>query len=322
MSVCIDRPILSLDRPFTYGLDAELEAGVGSLVQVSFHGRAVRGWVLGPTDDLPKRMLPIKKAVGPVRWFDRDGLALASWVSERYVAPLAAVLGRATPPRIASEEAKDPAIPGTPGPGSTTSALSSYRGVDALFRSIAGPGFEAFTLRPAPEDEDLVVVEAVHACLRAGRRALVIVPEAKPIPGVARALEAAFGARCATLLGGSKRGRYRTWLDVQAGAFDVVVGSRPSVFAPVPQLGLIVISRESHPALREDRAPYYHARDVALARGRIAGATVRALVDEPVDGDGGAPPGRRHADRPPVAPGRDREARVRRTGASARAGTR
>ena len=78
-------------------------------------------------------------------------------------------------------------------------------------------------------------MEAVHACLRAGRRALVIVPEAKPIPGVARALEAAFGARCATLLGGSKRGRYRTWLDAQAGAFDVVVGSRPSVFAPVPQ---------------------------------------------------------------------------------------
>jgi len=53
-----------------------------------------------------------------------------------------------------------------------------------------------------------------------------------------------------------------------------VVGSRPSVFAPVPGLGLIVLSRESHPALREDRAPYYHARDVALARGRIGGVPV------------------------------------------------
>ena len=129
-------------------------------------------------------------------------------------------------------------------------------------------------LRPAPEDEGLVVVEAVEACARSGRRALVIVPEAAPVPGVARALIDAFGARCAWILGGSKRARYRTWLDLQAGAFDVVVGSRPSVFAPLPGLGLIVISRESHPALREDRAPYYHARDVALARGRIAGATV------------------------------------------------
>ncbi len=133
---------------------------------------------------------------------------------------------------------------------------------------------DAFTVRPAPEDEDLVAVELTHACLRAGRRALVIVPEATPIPGVARSLSEAFGGRCAMLLGGSKRARYRTWLDVQAGAYDVVVGSRPAVFAPVPGLGLIVLSRESHPALREDRAPYYHARDVALERGRLAGATV------------------------------------------------
>jgi hypothetical protein len=61
---------------------------------------------------------------------------------------------------------------------------------------------------------------------------------------------------------------------VQAGHYDVIVGTRPSVFAPVPDLGLIVVARESHPALREDRAPYYHARDVALARGAIDGTVV------------------------------------------------
>ena len=74
------------------------------LVQVPFHGRAVRGWVLGPTDDVPRRVLAVKKAVSPTRWFDEDGLALCRWVSERYVAPLAAVLERATPPRVAAEE--------------------------------------------------------------------------------------------------------------------------------------------------------------------------------------------------------------------------
>ncbi len=64
------------------------------------------------------------------------------------------------------------------------------------------------------------------------------------------------------------------WLDVQAGRYDVVVGTRPSIFTPLPSLGLIVVARESHPALREDRAPYYHARDVALARGAIEHAVV------------------------------------------------
>ena len=50
VAVCIDRPLLSLDRPFTYMLPQEFEAGVGSLVQVPFHGRSIRGWVLGPSD--------------------------------------------------------------------------------------------------------------------------------------------------------------------------------------------------------------------------------------------------------------------------------
>ena len=74
VGVCVDRPLLSLDRPFTYDLPAELGAGVGSLVQVPFHGRATRGWVLGPIEDLPERMLEIKKVVSPVRFFDERRL--------------------------------------------------------------------------------------------------------------------------------------------------------------------------------------------------------------------------------------------------------
>ena len=100
VGVCVDRPLLSLDRPFTYELPVELGGGVGSLVQVPFHGRASRGWVLGPTGDLPKRMLAVKKVVSPVRFFDERRLALFRWVSERYVAPLAAVIARAVPPRV------------------------------------------------------------------------------------------------------------------------------------------------------------------------------------------------------------------------------
>ena len=93
VAVCVDRPILSLDRSFTYLLPAELEAGIGSLVQVPFHGRSIRGWVLGPSEALATRMLSVKKVVSPARFFDDAMLELMRWVSERYVAPLAAVIG-------------------------------------------------------------------------------------------------------------------------------------------------------------------------------------------------------------------------------------
>ncbi|MGZ8602208.1 MAG: primosomal protein N' family DNA-binding protein [Actinomycetota bacterium] len=272
----MDRPLLSLDRAFTYDLPAALEAGIGSLVQVPFHGRAVRGWVLGPTDDVPERVLAVKNVVSQTRWFDEPGLALCRWVSERYVAPLAAVLERATPPRVAAEEdQRRRAAPRGIAPVELPpSVLEGYREGTRLVAAIAAGAPGPWVLRPAPEHEGAVVVEVVAACLDTRRRALVIVPEAAPVPGTARAVVDAFGDRVAVLLGGSKRARYRTWLDVQAGRYDVVVGTRPSVFAPVPDLGLIVVGRESHPALREDRAPYYHVRDVAIARGGIQGAVV------------------------------------------------
>jgi primosomal protein N' (replication factor Y) len=276
VAVCVDRPLLSLDRPFTYDLPADLGAGVGSLVQAPFHGRATRGWVLGSTADVPPRMLPIRKLVSPARSFDDVGLALLRWVGERYVAPLAAVIGRAVPPRVASEEvgrrgAGGPVPAVTVETGGDGEVVAAYLGGTQLLDAIrAGEG--ASVLRPAPEDEQTAAVEAVRACLAGGRRAIVLVPEANPTPATASAVLEAFGDRATALLGGDKRTRYRTWLDVTEGAFDVVIGTRPAVFAPVRPLGLVYVARESHPAHREDRAPYYHVREVALARARLEGA--------------------------------------------------
>ena len=274
--------MLSLDRPFTYLLPSGSEGnpGVGSLVKVSFHGRAVRGWVLGPTDDVPARVLAVQTVVSPVRFFDDELLEVARWVSDRYVAPLAAVLGRLAPPRVASEEqAREEvaaASAGTSGasPAPGRSVLASYRGGPELLDSLRDPlaTLRAWVLRPGPDQETATAVELVEACLAQTRRALVIVPEATPVPATAMAIADACGDRAAVFLGGSKRARYRMWLAIQQGRFDVVVGTRPSVFAPISGLGLILVSRESHPAHREDRAPYYHVRDVALARARAAGA--------------------------------------------------
>jgi primosomal protein N' (replication factor Y) len=273
VDVCVDRPLLSLDRSFTYELPPELGAGVGSLVQVPFHGRATRGWILGPTRDEPQRILEVRKAVSPVRAFDERGLELLRWVSERYVAPLATVIARAVPPRVAAEEegrrgvvgwqrGPDASVTMDPGP------LAGYGG-GAELAAGAREGSEAFVVRPAPEDEQAVCVETIAACLAGGRRAIVLVPEAVPFPATAVAVLEAFGDRAIAFLGGDRRTRYRTWLDIADGAFDVVVGTRPAVFAPVGAVGLVYVSRESHPAHREDRAPYYHVRDVALARARI-----------------------------------------------------
>jgi primosomal protein N' (replication factor Y) len=291
--------VLALDRPFTYELDPELGAALGSLVRVRFHGKLTRGWVLGPTDDVPGRILPVMRLVSPVPAFDERLLALARWISERYVVPLAAVLGRLAPPRVAGEEVELPeAGPATRGGARRATAdgeqadeaaqqramrgvLTGYRGADRLLGALRGEADEGFVVRAAPGDEAAVAVEAVAACLAGGRRAIVVVPEASPMPATATAILEAFGERACSFVGGDRRGRYRRWLEIRTGAFDVVVGTRPAVFAPVADLGAIVVMREGHPALREDRAPYTHVRDVALARARIEGATAMLVALSP-----------------------------------------
>jgi primosomal protein N' (replication factor Y) (superfamily II helicase) len=265
--------VLTLDREFTYRLDGDLGAGVGSLVQVTFHGRVARGWVLGPTDDVPGRLLPVRRALSPVRFFDETMLGLFRWMAERYVAPLATIVSRSHPPRVASEEGPALAVgsggdgAGSPG-GGPGGVVAGYRGGAALAAALAD-GAGAFVVRPAPRDEQRVAVEAVRLALAGGRSAIALVPEAEPLPATAAAIRDEFGDVVATFVGGSRRERYRTWLEIGAGRFRVVVGTRPAVFAPVPGLGLVWISRESHPGHREERSPAFHVRDVALARARL-----------------------------------------------------
>ena len=270
VDVCVDRPLLSLDRPFTYELPVELDAGIGSLVQVPFHGRATRGWVLGPGRRHAAPHAPVRKVVSPVRFFDDRGLALLRWVSERYVAPLAAVIARAIPPRVASEETASETVARHPTltvAETDARVLDGYRRGDALLRTSRG-GRGRSPSAPPPRTSS-------GAPSRPSRRAWRRSPGRRARPGGdagARDRDRdpdAFGDRAALFLGGDKRTRYRTWLEIAAGRYDVVIGTRPAVFAPVERLGLVYVGRESHPAHREDRAPYYHVRDVALRRARL-----------------------------------------------------
>jgi primosomal protein N' (replication factor Y) len=285
---------LSLDRPFTYLLKEEGVAGTGSLVSVPFHGRTVKAWVLGPATELPtSRLLPVRRVRSPVRFFDQQMLALLRWVSDRYLAPLATVIERSHPPRVASEEttggwaAVDAGTPARspsarsrgapagyappsraalPAPASLERTLALY-GSERLFV----PGAMTW-LRPLPQEEVDVCIAAVGACLARGKQVLVLVPEAEPLPATAAAVLEEFGDDAGAFLGGDPHKRYRAWLDILAGRYEVVVGTRPAVFAPLSRLGLIWVSREVHPSHREDRAPYYHVREVAMARTRIEGA--------------------------------------------------
>ena len=270
VAVAVDLPRLELDRPFTYLLPDDVEAPVGSVVSVTFHGRTVHGWVLGETEDVPARVLPVRRVLSKEPAFDERALRLFAWMRERYVVPLSVAIDRAVPPRVASEEGgSSPPPPEIASP--PPEVLGRYEEGGKLLAACRGGG-GVFVVRPLPADEAAVCVEAVVATVAGGREAVVVIPELDPLPGTAAAVLDAAGPAGVLFAGGHRRVRYRTWLEILRGRYRVVVGTRPAVFSLVRRPGLVWVHREAHAVHREERTPAYHPREVALARAEVEGA--------------------------------------------------
>lgn len=284
--VIVDVEPLHLDRPFDYAVPEDLTVVVGHEVRVSFSGRRRIGWVIDTadrTDADPARVKHLLEVRGPLPRFDVDDLRLCRWVARRWGGTLASVLRHALPRRVAAVEASidgwgdPPVVEAATRPPCPTDAWRRYGG-SALLRAAASPPTgsvepRAFWLQPLPGDDlAALVTDLVARCLAAGRSALVLAPDPQsPVPDACLGLAGTAGA---DLRGArSDRARYRAFLRGLTGHARVVVGERAGVFGPLRDLGLIVVTDEANPGYKERRSPRHHARDVALARGRMAGAT-------------------------------------------------
>ncbi|MEA2375665.1 MAG: hypothetical protein QOD53_2128, partial [Thermoleophilaceae bacterium] len=120
-----------------------------------------------------------------------------------------------------------------------------------------------------------VYLRAAAAALERGRSAIVLVPEIALTPQTAARFEQRFGDTVAVLHSRMSAGeRHDEWLRLRRGQARVCVGPRSAVFAPLSDLGLIVVDEEHDSSYKQDAAPRYDARQVAARRARAAGAAV------------------------------------------------
>ena len=121
----------------------------------------------------------------------------------------------------------------------------------------------------------LVYLHAIARVLARGGRAIVLVPEIALTPQTAERFERAFGERVAVLHSAlSERERYDAWQAAARAELDVIVGARSAVFAPLPDVQMIVVDEEHETSYRQDNTPRYHAVDVARERMRRAGGVL------------------------------------------------
>ena len=109
----------------------------------------------------------------------------------------------------------------------------------------------------------------------AGKQVLLMVPEIALTPSVVALFRSAFGERVAIQHSGLSDGeRHDQWHRIRDSAIDVVVGTRSAVFAPLENLGLIIVDEEHDTSYKQDESPRYHGRDVAIVRAKALGALV------------------------------------------------
>ena len=260
----------AVTRAFDYAVPDEHAAlvRVGTIVRVPLHGRRVRGWVLA--DDVESevaaaQLRPLQKVVsaGP----PPDVVALCEWAAWRWSGPVATFLRAASPPSIvdpgssvAVDAARYPEV-------AMPDGLGDALGVGTEVRVVTWP--------PAGDRRELV-----RSLLATEGSTLVLVPEPARAGGLVRAV-ARDGREILHVHGAlADRERTASWDEARRGA-TVVVGGRASVFLPLPDLRAIVVLDEGDEAYQEERAPTWHARDVAIERGRRVGGPVTLVSPTP-----------------------------------------
>src|SRR5262245_61244771 len=285
---------LPLSRTFVYSVEEPVS--VGCRVSVSFRKREVDGFVVGLRSDAPgMEVLPITQVVDSSPLLRAEIFELCLWISKYYVSPIGEVLKAALPPGIRSEgplppgggAAKRRVRAALTRPSATLSRgeRDPAPGFPPILTDDQARAFEAITAASGfhpvllhgvtGSGKTEVYIRAAEHFLASGKSSLIHLPEIGLTPQRTDRFSERFPVKTAILHSSlTKRQRIDEWVRINAGEAPLVIGTRSAVFAPLEKLGLIVVDEEHETSYKQEEMPRYNARDVAVMRAKLAGATV------------------------------------------------
>ena len=163
-----------------------------------------------------------------------------------------------------------------PGKAKVDLTEEQQKAADALIAGVASGSYGTTLLKGVTgSGKTEVYLEAVAACLEAGRQALVLLPEIALTAEFLNRVEDRFGARPAEWHSGvTMTERRRAWKMVAEGGAQLVVGARSALFLPFQNLGLIVVDEEHDTSYKQEEGVLYNARDMTVLRASLCGAQV------------------------------------------------
>jgi primosomal protein N' (replication factor Y) len=283
----------ALRGPFDYRLPEELigGVGVGSMLVVPFGNRKLLGVVVGlsHSSDVDER-----KLLAPLRALDQgaptvpaDLLALAEWIAAEYCSTISRALGLVLPPgaarRLSGRKRRAVSRPrhlavGARSPRAPELTIEQQVVLEPILLALQTRHFEQRLLHGVTgSGKTEVYLQAAAAALEQGRGAIVLVPEIALTPQIVGRFIERFGDTVAVLHSQLRpTQRYAEWRRLRDGEARVCVGPRSAVFAPIEDIGLVVVDEEHDSSYKHEGDPRYDARDVAAERARQSGAVLLA----------------------------------------------
>ncbi len=283
--VWVDVPLPHLDRDFDYAVPEGLIdlAVPGARVRVRFAGRLVDGFVVARTDhsDHVGTLAPLVKVVSAEPVLHPEIAELIRAVAERYAGTKSDVIRTAIPPRAArieaaarTAEAAGEVLSRPTRPDA--SHWSEYSGASGLLDRIASgtPARAGVNVLPG-DDWPRMLAELVVTAMSGDHGALVVLPDATDVARVGAVLSQLVPGQFEVLSAGlGPAARYRAFLRISRGQVKVVIGTRAAAFAPVADLGLLVLWDDGDDLHSEPHAPYWHAREVLSLRAHQTGMSL------------------------------------------------
>jgi len=280
--VAIPRP---LPGPLSYLVPTSMhdKVRVGSMVHVPFRSKSIEGFVVGfhSKDDESLKGFELKEITEcpfeDVVFSEKD-LGFFTWIADYYQLPIGEVFHCAFPKSVFTipkrtrkapiEELKDltAELPKTHVEPTADQKLALER----IMTTFEEGKFKSFLLHGVTgSGKTEVYIQAARAAISKGKSALILVPEIALTPQLRLRFEERFANQVAVLHSGlGEKSRRDFWWDIRNGKRKVVVGARSALFAPLENIGLIVVDEEHEPSYKQEDRLRYSARDLAIVRAR------------------------------------------------------
>jgi primosomal protein N' (replication factor Y) len=297
--ILLSKASRGIDKIYHYSIPDDMvnKIAVGQQVLVPFGSRKEIGYVVGLVEKAEvikvKDILEIKS--GPL--FSEQAVELAKWIANYYCSFFISALrlfmpagekGResrksnAVPAgRQVERRAKEGTIPMLNAPSSTINTLFSLtheqaQAIDSIKEAIDENKPEKFLLYGVTgSGKTEVYLQSIAHLLEKGKSAIVMVPEISLTPQMIQRFRDRFHDHAAVLHSElTEKLRRKEWERIATGEARIVLGTRSAIFAPVKELGLIVIDEEYETTYKSDKSPRYHAREVAIKLSELNHAPV------------------------------------------------